>query len=115
MNYLSKSNHIEAKKMGQRSSRLLPISATAGRLLHCQTQALYTVAQCQYIYGEEDLAIANLEETILLHLSAWGSQDMVVRVWLVLLEEWYLEQSRPDSAAQVRDRREKLLELVDME
>lgn len=101
--------------MGQRSSRLLPISATEGRLLHCQTQALYTVAQCQYIYGEEDLAIANLEETILLHWSAWGSQDMVVRVWLVLLEEWYLEQSRPDSAAQVRDRREKLLELVDME
>ena len=84
-------------------------------LLYCQTHALYTVAQCQYIHGEEGLAIANLEETIHLRVSASGRQDMVARIWLVRLEDWYLEQGRPDSAAQVRDRREKLLELVDME
>ena len=49
MNYLSKSNHIEAKKVGQRFSCLLPISATAGRFialsdsgsLHCSTVSVH--------------------------------------------------------------------------
>lgn len=115
VHYLFKSDHVEAKKMGQDLAACYQQVQPREDLLHYQTQALSTVAECQYIHGEEDLAIANLEETIHLRVSASGRQDMAVRVWLVRLEYWYLEQGRPDSAAQVRDRREKLLELVDME
>ena len=113
--YLFESDYIEAKKIGQDLAAYYQQVQPRENLLHRYTHALYTVAECQYIDGEEDLAIANLEEMIHLRVSAWGPQDMFVRTWLIRLEDWYLEQGRPDSAAQVRDRREKLLELVDME
>ena len=73
------------------------------------------VSQCQYKLGEVDLGIASLHRVIDSTVSYWGPQDSRARYWLVILEDWYLEQGLWGSAAQVRGRRQKTLESIDIQ
>ena len=42
-----------------------------------------------------------------------GPQDPLARIWLLDLEDWYLEQGLCDAAARVRELRQETPELVD--
>ena len=72
------------------------------------------IAQCQYALGEPHLAIRNIEAAIHIRKMHCGAQDGLARSWLVILEQWYIEQGQLNEAAVARDRRIKLLESTEM-
>lgn len=114
--YFGQSNYVEAKTLIQDniacSQQFQPVNDP--RLLS-QYQDLYVAARCHYALGEVDLGIETLRRLINSMVSEWGPQDSHARYWLVILEDWYLEQGRWSSAAQVRHVREKALESMNMD
>ena len=114
VHYLGKSDFVEAEKMGQDLLAICQQLQPSKVALHYQTLALYSVAECQYVHGEEDLAIANLQEAIQLCTAVWDPQQGLARAYLIRLEEWFLEQGRLKSAAEVQDRRVKIRESIDL-
>lgn len=113
--YFDRSYYVEARTLSQKSVASSQHFQFVGDREYAETQGLYMVAMCQYALGEVDLGIANLHRVIDTMMSLWGPQDARVRQWLVHLEDWYIEQGRWSSAAQVRDWREKTMEWVDID
>ena len=101
--YYNQDYFVEGMNLAQENfanSQHVP-SKNSGK--HYETQALYTIANIQYALGEVDLGIANLNEAINSRTSSWGPQENQARRWLVLLEDWHLEQRNWDVAEQIRD------------
>ena len=103
-------NDSEAKKLGQellvRSQKLQsPVYRK-----YCHAESLYVIAMSQYALGEVHSAESNILDAI-----AMNSETDPGRAaqWLSILEEWLLEQGREDSAAEMRERRWKLLEIFE--
>ena len=72
------------------------------------------IAFCQYALGEPHSAIQNLEAALHIRMRQYGTQDGMVRTWLLTLEEWYIEQGQLNEATAARDWRIKLLELTEI-
>lgn len=113
--YFAKRYYVEARTLIQKNIAYFQQAASINTRSYGQEEDLFTIAQCQYALGEVDLGIATLHRVIDSTVSLWGPQSSRARQWLVVLEDWYLEQGLWDSAAQVRDRREKALESIDMD
>lgn len=113
--YFAQGYYVEARTLSQKNiacSQYFQSENT--RLLH-QNQGLYMVAKCQYALGEVGSAIENLLTVIDSRVSRYGAQDSRTKLWLVQLEDLYLEQGSWNSAAQVREWREKTVVSVDMD
>ena len=111
--YFSVGNYAQGKALCQRNiacSRAVS-SVNTGSSGHCSDFAM--LAECQYALGDVDSGIATLHRAIDSTISRKGLQDERVRRWLLSLEDWYLEQGFWDSAAQARERREKILESME--
>ena len=108
--YFAKSYYVEARTLSQKN-----IACSQCVQSMDFSEDLYMIARCQYALGEVGYGIANLHKAINSKTSIWGPQDSETRNWLLCLEDWYLEQGQWDSAAQVRRRREDILESMDME
>ena len=76
---------------------------------------LYRVAKCHYALHEVGSGIATMHQAIDLGMTESGPEDGLVRRWLLVLEDWYSEQGLWDSAAQVRDRRQKISESINID
>lgn len=113
--YFAERYYVEARTLIQKNIAYFQQAASINTRSYGQEEDLFTIAQCQYALGEVDLGIATLHRVIDSTVSRWGPQSSRARQWLVVLEDWYLEQGLWDSAAQVRDRREKALESIDMD
>ena len=113
--YLARSYYVEARTLSQKNIACSHHVQSVTIRLNEQNESLYTVARCQYALGEVDLGIAILRRIIDLNMSMWGSEDGPARYWLLVLEDWYIEQGHLDSAAQVRDLRVKILDSMDMD
>ena len=105
--YYNNKKFTEAEELGQ---ELLVCS----RKLHStylklryDADGLHIIARCQYALGERHSGESNLLDAI-----ALKSQTEPGRAayWLSILEGWLLAQGREDSAAEMRERRWKLLE-----
>ena len=103
-------NDNEAKKLGQellvRSQRLQsPVDK-----IYYHAESLCIIAFSQHTLGEVYSAESNILDAI-----AMNSETEPARAayWLSTLEEWLLEQGREDSAAEMRERRWKLLEIFE--
>lgn len=112
---LYKRHYAEAKRIGE------DLLAHAQRNQEWIESSRFTIAsqqviaRCQYALGEPALAIRNLEAAIHLCMKHYGAQDGLARIWLVLLEKWYIEQGQLNEAAVAGDRRVKLLEMTERE
>lgn len=108
--YFHTSYYVQAWTMSQKN--IAYVQSMNDAQPYTYEEDLYMVAKCQYALGEVDSAIATLHEVIESGMSRWGPQDSRAGCWYVTLEDWYLEQGRWSSAAEVRDWREKLLEPI---
>ncbi len=108
-NYFNMGNYAKAKTLSQRNIDCSQDASSANPGSYDQCEDLAMVAECQFALGEVDSGIATLHQAIDSTISRRGLQDGLVRHWLLQLEEWYLEQGFWDSAAQARERREKIL------
>ena len=108
--YFNESYYVEAWTLSQRN---IAYSQNVHSLQFHFEEDLYMVAMCQYALGEVDSGIATLHQAIDIWTSRRGMQDYKAKLWLVSLEDCYLEQNDWSSAAQIRDWREKLLEPID--
>ena len=106
--------YAEAESLSQQNIRYVRSGSTDIES-YCEAGDLYMVAMCQYALGKVDLGIATLHEAIKSSMSEWGEQDSQARGFLVRLEEWYGEQGLWGSAAQVRERRLKILDSMDVD
>ncbi len=111
--YISMGNYAQGKALCQRNIACSQAvsSVYTGSSGYCSDLAL--LAECQYALSDVESGIATLHQAIDSLISRQGLQDERVRRWLLLLEDWYLEQGFEDSAAQVRERREKILESME--
>ena len=109
-NYFDEGYIVEARTLSQENIACSQHVQRTNERFHHENNNLYRVALCQYALGEVDLGIATLHKVIDLTLSRFGSQDWMLRRFLLPLEDLYLEQGRWSVAAQVRDWREKILE-----
>ena len=110
---LDKGHYAEAKKMCE------------GLFVHVQMNPQWfgsnwfriasqnVLARCQYALGEPHLAIPNLKVAIHLCMKHYGAHDGLARTWLVILEEWCIEQGQLNEATAARVRRIKLLEATE--
>ena len=112
--YFAENFFVEARKLSEETVAYSQCE-TMGRKIFYQIQGLLMLAKCQYALGEVQLGISNLHKAVELVVSTWGPQDSDASYLLVYLEQWYREQGDWSSAAQIRDRRVKTLELVDMD
>ena len=101
--YYEQRHFVEAKNMSQKSFADSQYIRSENSRKHDENNACYTIAKCQYALGEVDLGIATLNEAINSRISISGPQNTIARLWLVLLEDWYLEQGNWDHAEQIRD------------
>ena len=95
--------YAEAKRMAE--DLLASIERMSG---HWSTIGHSYIAYCQYALGEPHSAIQNLEVAIHLYMTHYGSQDGMVRKWLLYLEQWHIKQGQLNEATAARDRRIKL-------
>lgn len=113
--YFDRSYYVEARTLSQKNIASSQHFQFVGSRESTEIQGLYLLAMCQYALGEVDLGIANLHRVIDTMMLIRGPQDAGARQWLVHLEDFYIQQGRWSSAAQVRDWREKTLESVDID
>lgn len=113
--YFATSHYVEAITLSQKNIACSQRVQSIDIMLQQQIEGLYMTARCQYALGEVGSGIATLHKAIDSYTSRWAPQDSLTRKWLVVLEDWYLEQDRWDLAAQVRRRRKKILESMDMD
>lgn len=111
--YFAENYLVEAWKLSEESIAYSQYTQSTAQRYYYQSEGLYWLARCQYALGEVDLGMANLHKAFELVKSTQGPQDRRASSWLLLLEDWYLEQGDWSSAAEIRDRRVKTLELVD--
>ena len=104
-NYLRGGYYAEAKTLIQKN---LAYDQNAG-----ENKNLFMLAQCWYGLGEVDLGIATLHKAINSSMSILGPQDSRARYMLLALEDWYFGQGLCDTAAQVRELRQKLVEWIE--
>lgn len=104
-NYLSGGYYAEAKTLIQKNIAYLQ------DLSHSDYTDLRELAECQYALGEVDLGIDTLVKAIDSMISM-SAPDSLVRISLSDLEEWYIEQGRCDTAAQVRELRQDMFRQI---
>ena len=105
-NYFSAGYVAEAKTLIQKNI------AYSQDLSHSYYGDLRVLADCQYALGEVDLGIDTLVKAIDSMIST-SAPDGLMRISLFDLEEWCIEQGRCDTAAQVRELRQRMSELID--
>ena len=108
-------NYFKASEMSHELYAYCQQSQPTTRACRRGVIALKRMAECQYALGQVHLAIANLQEAIYLRVSASGREDGSARSWLLILEDWFLEQGQPESADEVRAERAKMLELIELD
>lgn len=114
-NYFAEGYFVEARTLSQENIACSQLVQSKNARFHEQNENLYRVALCQHALGEVDLGIATLHKVIDSIVSRFGSQDWMLRSFLLSLEDWYLDQDRWGFAAQARDWREKILESIDVD
>ncbi|KAL9075654.1 MAG: hypothetical protein Q9161_001406 [Pseudevernia consocians] len=113
--YFAESYYVEARTLSQKNTTCSQYVQSMDIGPHDHSEDLCMIARCQYTVGEVGYGIAVLHKAINSNMSIWGPQGSRTRKWLLRLEDWYLEQGQWDFAAQVRRRREDILESMDME
>ena len=101
--FLAEGHYAEAMSLCQQSIACSQQNALLKANTYDGAKDVYIVAKCQYALGEKDLGIATLYQAINLNTSTYGEADVRSREWLLILEDWYLEQGLWESAGQVRD------------
>ena len=100
--HYGQSEYVEAKILVQKNLTCFQtLQPMDDGMFDQYCDSLCLAAKCYYALGEEDLGIATLQRAIDSKVSKWGPQDIRTRTWLVDLEDWYLDQGRWSSAAQV--------------
>ena len=112
---LREGHYAEAKRMGEDVLAYFQKNQERMESSWSSITSRNVIAQCQYALGEPALAIRNLELAINLYMMHYGAQDGLARSWLVILEQWYIEQGQLNEAAVARDRRIKLSEMIETE
>ena len=102
--YLVEGHYAEAMSLCQQNDAYIQMGGP-----YEQDVNLYIIARCQYAVGEKDLGIVTLNQAINLSMSMYGGEDGHVKQWLLILEDWYLEQGLWKPASQVRDWNMKIL------
>ncbi len=100
----------EAKRMGEDLLAYAQRNQERIELSWISAVSHKNIALCQNALGEPHFAIPNLEVAIHLLMGKAGAQNGLVRNWLLILEEWYIEQGQLGAATAARDQRIKLLE-----
>ena len=108
--YFHEGYFVEARTLSQENIACSQHFQLTNERFYQENEDHYLLARSQHALGEVDLGIATLHKVIDLTLSRFGSQDWMLRRFLLPLEDLYLEQGRWSVAAQVRDWREKILE-----
>lgn len=103
----------EAMTMSQKNIDNSQDSSSLSAGLYDYSDDLYFLGKCQYAIGEIDLGIATLCQAIDSSMSIWGSQGSPAKFWLLVLEDWYVEQGLWDSAAHARETRLELQASID--
>ena len=106
LHYFNKHKYLEAKKSGQ---ELLAHAQVMRMGAGYQTNSLYIIAISQHALGETKSAESTLREAIDLSGSKRQGRAMF---WLTILEGWLLEKGQWSSAAQLRNKRRKVLESI---
>ena len=114
MHYLDGCHYFEALKVGQDLVAYAQHPQSPGNVRLYYAQGLYIAARSQYALGETISAEANLRDAIESSVSSLGSHNSQARFWLVRLEEWLLEQGRSSSAAEVRERRMRMIDPTEL-
>lgn len=109
--YFNRSYYVEAKTLTQKD---IACSQHFQSTDWEDSLNIYIVAMCQYALGEVESGIATLHKAINSIMSERGPQDGLGRQWLLQLETSYLEQGRWSSATEVRERRENILESIEL-
>ena len=107
--YYNQNYFVESRNLGLENFANSQRIPSKNRGKHYGTQALFNIARCQYALGEVDIGIANLNEAINSRISIYGPQDTPARFWLMVLEDWHLEQGNWGAAEQIRDYRTRTL------
>lgn len=102
-----KHKYLEAKKSGQELLAQAQHPQLTRMGVIYQIDSLYLIAISQHALGETKSAESTLREAIDLCGSKWQERAMY---WLKILEGWLIEKGQWSSAAQMRDRRRKVLE-----
>ena len=103
----------EAMTLSQKNIDYYQDRSSMSAVIYGYSDDLYLLGKCQYAIGEVDLGIATLCEAIDSILSIWGPQDGRARRWLLVLEDWYVEQGLWESAAHARETRLELQAWID--
>ena len=104
-----KHKYLEAKKSSQELLAQAQYPQLMRMGVNYQTDSLYIIALSQHALGETKSAESTLREAIDLSGSKRQGRAMF---WLTILEGWLLEKGQRSSAAQVKDRRRKVLESI---
>ena len=103
-------HYAEAKRMGEDLLTYVQRHEERVQPGYFSTMSHGYIAECKWALGEQHSAIQNLELAVHLQMMSYGAQDGVVRNWLLMLEQWYIEQGQLNEATAARERRFKFLD-----
>ena len=109
-----KGEYAEAKRMGEDLLAVIQsIEATVYRS-RVRSECYKWIAICHHALGELDQAVVNLQAAIDRSMTVFGSQDTRVRICLLTLEQWSIEQGDLVAAMMARDQRIRLQESTEI-
>ena len=110
----SEGDTAEAKRMGKDLLAFIQSNEAIRDSIWYRMNCYECIAKCHHSLGELDQAIPNLQAAIDLRMAHYDSQSGMAGVWLLTLEQWYIEQGNLDAAIVARDQRNSILELTEI-